>query len=450
MGKQLVVIGGDAADMSAVAKAKRINPTLSVIVLEKGCAVSYAACGIPYFIGGVVADAARLLARTPQQFARHGIEVRLRHEAITVDPVQGTVTVYDRQSGREYKEPYDELLIATGAVPIKPPVHGADAPNTFTVRHFDDAVALKAFLDEHKPKRVTIIGAGYIGMEFAEAFWNLGIEVTVAERLPQVFTGIDPDMAALVAKELQEHGVALRLGEPVVALEQDERGFVRRVITPTTAWETDGVVFGSGVKPNVALAHTAGIPLDGVGAIATDERMHTAVEGVWAAGDCTSVLHLVTGKRAYIPLGTTANKQGRVAGENIAGGHAIFRGVVGTAVAKVFRLEVARTGLTEREAQQEGVAYVAVTITATDKARYYPTASPLTVKLLAEKSTGRLLGGQIVGQSGATKRIDVIATALHARMTVDQFAQLDLGYAPPFAPVWDPLLIAAQQLGKQV
>jgi NADPH-dependent 2,4-dienoyl-CoA reductase/sulfur reductase-like enzyme len=178
--------------------------------------------------------------------------------------------------------------------------------------------------------------------------------------------------------------------------------------------------------------------------------MHTAVEGVWAAGDCTSVLHLVTGKRAYIPLGTTANKQGRVAGENIAGGHAIFRGVVGTAVAKVFRLEVARTGLTEREAQQEGVAYVAVTITATDKARYYPTASPLTVKLLAEKSTGRLLGGQIVGQSGATKRIDVIATALHARMTVDQFAQLDLGYAPPFAPVWDPLLIAAQQLGKQV
>jgi NADPH-dependent 2,4-dienoyl-CoA reductase/sulfur reductase-like enzyme len=450
MPKRLLIVGGDAAGMSAAAKAKRTDSNGSVVVLEKGCAVSYAACGIPYFIAGIVPEAARLLARTPEQFAQQGIEVRLGHEALAIEPARKIVKVRDHQREREYEEPYDELLIATGAIAVKPPIEGADAPNAFTIRHYDDGIALKTFLQEHRPKRVTIIGAGYIGMEFAEAFWHLGTEVTVAEMLPQVFTGIDPDMATFVERELKEHGVVVRMGEPVIALQRDEKGFARQVVTPSATWETDLVLFGSSVKPNVALAQAAGIPLDETGAIATDERMHTLVEGIWAAGDCTSVVHLVTGKRVYIPLGPTANKQGRVAGENMAGGWATFAGVVGTAIAKVFRLAVARTGLTEKEAQREGLNFAAVTITAPDKAHYYPGAAPTTVKLIAEKGTGRLLGGQLVGPVEAAKRIDVLAAALHAHMTVDEVAQLDLSYAPPFAPVWDPLLVAAQQLRRQV
>lgn len=450
MSKRLLIVGGDAAGMSAAAKAKRTDPNVSVIVLEKGGAISYAACGIPYFISGVVPEASQLLARTPEQFARQGIQVRLGHEALAVDPARGVVKVRDRQGGREYEEPYDELLIATGAIAVKPPIEGVDAFNAFTIRHYDDGLVLRDFLETHRPRRVTVIGAGYIGVEFAEAFWHLGMEVTVAEMLPQVFTGIDPDMATLVERELKEHGIIVRTGEPVTALERDRDGFVRRVITPSATWETDLVLFGSGVRPNVALAVDAHIPLDETGAIATDERMHTPIEGIWAAGDCTSSLHLVTGKRVYLPLGLTANKQGRVAGENMAGGQATFAGIVGTAVAKVFRLAVTRTGLTEREANREGFNFAAVTITAHDKAHYYPGAAPMTIKLLAEKGTGRLLGGQLVGPIEAAKRIDVLAAALHARMTVDELSHLDLGYAPPFSPVWDPLLIAAQQLRKEI
>jgi len=442
--EKVIVIGGDAAGMSAATKAKRTRPDLEVTVYEKGRFVSFAACGLPYFIAGVVPAPTALLARTPEQFAAQGIAVHLRHEVTAIDFGRHQVTVLDRDAGREFRAPYDHLVIATGATPVRPPLDGQDADNVFTLRHLDDGLALQDYLDRVAPRRATILGAGYLGLEMAEAFRARDLDVTVVEQQAQVLSSLDPEMSELVEEELRRHGVAVIKGEAVTALEADHTGRVRRVRTATQVWDTDLVLVGGGVRPNVALARAAGLELDSLGAIRTDRRMQTERHRVYAAGDCTSVHHLVSGRRAYLPLGSTANKQGRVAGENLAGGEAWFKGVVGTAGVKVFDLEVARTGLNEREAAAAGFTPIVAQITASDRAAYYPGAAPLTVRLLGDRCSGRLLGGQIVGVQGAAKRIDVLAAALHAERTVEQLAELDLSYAPPFAPAWDPLLVAAQ------
>jgi NADPH-dependent 2,4-dienoyl-CoA reductase/sulfur reductase-like enzyme len=446
---RIVIVGGNAAGMSAAAKAKRTQPDLEITVFEKGRFVSFGACGIPYFLTGAVPRLEDLLARTPEQFAAQGITVRTRHEVTALDLGQHTVTVADREENRTFQVSYDRLLLATGASPRWPDLPDLRGPNVFSLRTLEEALALKTLLDRESPRHATLLGAGYLNLEMAEALRARGLEVTLVEAQKQVMGTLDPEMAALVEEELHRLGVVLRCSQTVQGVETDAAGRVRRVVTAQERWETDLLVVGVGVKPNVALAAAAGIERDGTGAIRTDRRMRTDRFGVYAAGDCVSVPHLVTGQRAYLPLALAANRQGRVAGTNLAGGQAEFHGVVGTAVAKVGDLGVAHTGLSEAQARAL-FPTVAAQITASDRARYYPGAAPLTVRLVAERGSGRLLGGQIVGPPSAVKRIDVIAAALHARLTVEDLEAFDLAYAPPLSPVWDPLLIAAQVLLREL
>jgi NADPH-dependent 2,4-dienoyl-CoA reductase/sulfur reductase-like enzyme len=450
MSERLVVIGGDAGGMSAAAQARRMRAAddLEIVVFERGSFTSYAACGLPYLIGGEVAEVDDLVARTPEAFRASGIDARTRHEVVAVDTDRRTVEVVDLDAGTSAAEPYDELLIATGAVPVRPPLPGIDAAGVFDLRTIPDAIALEAALDG--ARRAVVVGAGYIGVEVAEAFRLRGLEVTVMELADQPMVTLDADMAAGVTEALDRLGVDLRLGQGVQAFEVDGGGAVTGVLTPDATLPAEVVVVALGARPNVALAEAAGVPIGPSGGIVVDPRMRTRVPHVWAAGDCVESTHRVTGRPVNIALGTHANKQGRAAGTNLGGGQATFGGVLGTAITRVGDVEVARTGLNEREAAAAGFGFVAATNTAGTRAHYYPGSSSATVKLVAERGTGRLLGGQIVGGEGAGKRIDVIATALWNEMTVADLGGVDLAYAPPFSPVWDPVLLAAGRAAAAV
>lgn len=366
------------------------------------------------------------------------------HRASAIDLGQRRVYAEDSTSGKKYSEPFDHLLIASGAVPIRPNIPGIDAQGIHELSTLQSGIHIRQALDQKSAKRAVIVGAGYIGLEMAENFILRGLEVTIVEKMPQVMNTLDADMGILIAEVLKNKGVKLFLEESVKAFEADG-GEVRAVVTETQRFPADLVLLGLGVHPNSALAKEAGIPLGDTGGIKVNERMETGVKGIWAAGNCAESFHLVSRRPIFIALGTVANKQGRVAGINIGGSHATFPGVVGTAMVKVFDLEVARTGLQEREIQQLGYPYVSAKIEGRTRAGYYPGAGNITVKILAEKGSGRLLGGQIVGGEGAGKRIDVLATALHAGFTLDEMINLDLGYSPPFSPAWDPVIIAVRQ-----
>lgn len=371
------------------------------------------------------------------------------HEVTELNVSRRQVKVRDLQTAKEWSEPYDHLLIATGATPIRPSIPGIESKGVLSVNTLQSGVEVRRFVDERQPKRAVIVGGGYIGLEMAEALLLRGLQVTLVEQSPQVMSTLDLDMGALVSEALRKQGATLFLEEAVEAFEH-QNGWAQAVVTKNRSIPVDVVVLGMGVGPNSALAAKAGIPLGMRNSIKVNKRMQTEVENVWAAGDCAESFHLVTGKPFYIALGTVANKHGRVAGENIAGGNAEFAGVVGTAVTKLCSVEVARTGLQEREIEEQGIDFASAKIESTTRADYYPESGPITVKLLGEKGSGRLLGGQIVGCEGAAKRIDIIATALHAGFTAEQVSELDLGYAPPFSPLWDPVLIAARQLAKKL
>ncbi len=444
MGERLIVIGGCAAGMSAAAKARRLNPELEITVYERTGFVSYGECGLPYYVAGIIKDHRELIVRTPEQFAQQDIRVHLHHEVIEIDPANRNVRVTDLESGKEFTEHYDKLLIATGGRPaLLPGIEPKELKGVFTLRAVEDGIAIRRFIEEERPKRAVIVGAGYIGLEIAESFHRLGLETTVVEWMPQVLPRFDPEMAQLVQARLEEEGVRLTLGAKVEGLESDAQGRVRRVVTAGGGFDADLVLLALGVRPNVALARAAGIELGKTGAIAANARMETSIPGVYTAGDCAEARHLVTGKPAYIPLGTTANKQGRVAGTNLGGGTAEFAGIVGTAITQVFGLQAGLTGLTEQEARTAGLEVEAVRVKSRTRAHYYPGSKPLHVKLVFEKGTHRLLGGQIIGDEGVNGRINVLAAALQSGMTVEELARLDLGYVPPLAPVWDPLLVAA-------
>jgi len=350
--------------------------------------------------------------------------------------------VRDHEHSRTVRVGFDHLVLGMGAVPRRPPIEGIDLPHVHGVQTLDDGIHLLRHAEGCE--RVAVVGGGYIGLEIAEAFVRQGRTVTIVEAAPEVLGAMDPDMAGLVNAAMRRHGIDVRTGATVEEITPED------VRTDAGAITADLVVLGLGVAPNVTMAQDAGVGVGPSGAIAVDRRQHTNVEGVWAAGDCSESHHLVSDRKVHIALGTHANKQARVAGTNIAGGYATFPGVVGTAVTKICDTEVARTGLNEREARDAGFRYRAVTIESTTRAGYYPGAEPITVKLLAEERSGRVLGGQIVGKEGAAKRIDVIATALHARFHVEQLTALDLSYAPPFAPVWDPVLIAARKAAEEL
>ena len=460
MGRErLVVIGGDAAGMSAASQARRRRGAddLEIVAIERGGYTSYSACGIPYYVGKVVDDLDALVARDPRTFEeKFDIRVRLHHEATEIDLDKRALRVRDRDGGERW-EAFDHLMVATGAVPTIPPIPGADAAGVYGIQTLDDGVAVRRLVDgmlgdgpPAAPRRAVIVGGGYIGLEMAEALVRRGMDVTLVEARPQPMGTLDPDMGALVADALRGLGVTVHLDEPAIGFETSG-GRVTAVATAERSLPTDLVVLGLGVRPGSDLARAAGIPVGPeTGGIEVDRRMRTAVDGVWAAGDCVESFHIVARRPAVIALGTHANKQGRVAGINIGGGYATFPGVVGTAVSKICGIEVARTGLTEVEADAAGFGHVSAVVESTTRAGYYPGASRMTTKIVAERRSGRLLGAQIVGEEGAAKRVDVLAVALWNGMTVEQMTGLDLGYAPPFSPVWDPVLIAARKAADRV
>jgi NADPH-dependent 2,4-dienoyl-CoA reductase/sulfur reductase-like enzyme len=451
--ERLVVIGGDAAGMSAASQArKRRGPEdLSIVAFERGRATSYSACGIPYWIAGTVGTEAELITRSPEEHRANGIDVRIRHEVVGIDLAARTVAVRDLDGGRDLTEPFDTLVYATGSVPMRPPVPGIDADGVYGVQVLDDGVDVIRELDSGEVRRVVVVGGGYIGLEIAEACRTRELDVTVVDRSATPIGTFDPDIGEFIAAAVRDMGIDLVLGDGVVAIEADAAGRVVAVHTASgRVLPCDLVVLGLGVRPNVALARDAGIPIGSSGGVVVDRRMRTPVEGVWSAGDCVESVHRLSGLRGVVALGTHANKQGRVAGINIGGGYATFPGVIGTAVTKVCNLEVARTGLSMEEADAAGFRYVTAHVDSTTRAGYFPGAKPIRVKLMAEKRTGRLIGAQIVGREGAAKRIDVLATAIWNEMMVDEVLSLDLSYAPPFAPVWDPVLIAARKAFEAV
>lgn len=442
MGKRLVVIGGVAAGMSAAAKAKRSNPDLEVVAFEKSHYVSYGACGLPYYLAGWIENVERLVARTPEKFARQGVKALVRHEVVEVDYEGRRVKVADLDGGRELWEPFDYLVVSTGARPALPPVEGVDLPGVFTLRQLEDGEAIMSALD--RAQRTVIVGAGYVGLEVAEAFRARGKQVTVVELAERVLPAADPEVSALVHEELTKNGVQVVTGTEVESL----TGLGRVQAVQTSAFEipADLVLLAVGIRPNVGLATSFGVQTGPTGAIAVDEQLRTNLPDVWAAGDVAESVHLVTGEPYWLPLGDVANKHGRTAGTVIAGGQAAFRGVVGSAITKVFDLTVAFTGLSEADARKAGFDVGSVWIRSADRAHYYPDPHPLHVKLVYERGSGRLLGGQIVGHRNDALRIDVVAALLHRGGTVEDLRALDLAYAPPFSPVWDPLLVAANQV----
>jgi NADPH-dependent 2,4-dienoyl-CoA reductase/sulfur reductase-like enzyme len=451
--ERLVVVGGDAAGMTAASRARRRRDPadLEIVAFERGQYTSYSACGVPYFVGNLVADIDLLIARTPEEHRRNGIDVRTGHEVVDLDVDRRRVRVRDlTPGGGECEEPFDQLVVATGAVPFRPEVPGIDADRIFGVQTLADGVAVRRAIDDLAPRRAVVVGGGYVGLEMAEALVRRGLEVALVDRTEQPMAAtLDDDMGALVAAALRAVGVTLHMGEPVEAFDTDG-GVVRAVRTTRRTLPADVVILGTGVRPASGLAADAGITIGDSGGILTDPRMETNVDGVWAAGDCVETVDRVTGRRGVVPLGTHANKQGRVVGINATGGDVRFPGVVGTAASKICAYEVARSGVTEREAATAGLDVVAATIEATSRAGYFPGAAPITVKVVAERESGRIVGGQIVGEEGAGKRIDVIATAIWNGMHVDEVASLDLSYAPPFSPVWDPVLIAARKAADLV
>ena len=445
MGERLLVIGGDAGGMAAASQARRLRGDLDIVALERGGWTSYSACGIPYLVGGEIAALDDLVARTPQAFRdRFRIDVRMRHEAMGIDLDRREVEVRDHERARTFRLGFDQLMIGTGARPRTPDIPGIDHPSVHGVQTLDDAAHLLAHAERIDAGRVVVIGAGYIGLELAEAFTRRGASVVVVERGPEVMRTLDPDMGALIATAMRGHGVDVRCGVATLGFED---GVVQ---TDAGDLPADLVVLGLGVVPNAELAGDAGVALGAGGSIAVDRRQRTDVDGVWAAGDCCESTHLVSNRKLYVALGTVANKQSRVAGTNIGGGYATFPGIVGTAITKICSTEVSRTGLTEAEAARDGFQHHAVTIDSTTTAGYLPEAQPLRIKVVAERTSGRLLGAQIVGGTGSAKRIDVFATALHTGMTVEAMTHLDLAYAPPFSSVWDPILIAARKAAEAV
>lgn len=446
---RIVVIGGVAAGTSAASQAKRRRPEARVILVERGEHVSYGACGIPYNLEDPNRSMDDLVVVSPERFrSERGIDVRLRTEAVAIDTENKLVRVRDLATSQESELPYDKLVLATGATPVKLPLPGLDLPGVFHLRDLADGCALKNRLANGDLRRAAIIGAGYIGMEMAESFRTRGLEVVVLEKADQVVPGFEREIATRVADEARRNGVRLELGIDLRGIEKRGETLVCR--TDRGEIEADLVLVSVGVRPNVALAKTAGIELGPTGAIAVDDRQRTSVPDVFAAGDCSEAFHRLTGMPAYVPLGTTANKQGKVAGANAAGADVRFPGIVGTAGFVVFDLEVARTGLGAGEIARLGRSVSRSTSTQSSRGHAFPGGRPITSVLFVDPETHTILGAQMVGPASVAKRIDVFATAILAGLTVEEVEDLDLSYAPPFAPVYDPILIAANVATKAV
>ena len=443
MGDRLVVIGADAAGMTAASQARRRDRGLEVVAFEKGKYASYAACGEPYFVSGDVGTIDELIARTPDQFARAGIELRLQTEVTGIDLDRRTVSTLSHADGIESETGFDKLLIATGARAFIPPMPGVDLPGVYTLRTLEDAQSLRSIAAGDKG-RIVIVGAGYIGIEVAEAFDTRGWQVVMVEALPSVMARtLDADFGEKVSEAMAQSDVRVLTSVMVERIEGTES--VTGVSAGGESITADLVVLAVGGRPVSELASEAGIPIGPTGGIVVDDHQRTGVDGVWAAGDCAEVYHRVTGHMVNMHLGTVANKTGRIAGINLTGGDATFPGVLGTAITRFHDLEIAVTGASRAQVATAGLDAVDVTVSGVTTAHYMPEARDLTIRLTVERGTGIVLGSQIVGGSGAGKRIDVFATAIWNQMTASELEWVDFAYAPPFAPVWDLMAIAARK-----
>ncbi len=433
------------------AKARRESPTMKITVVTDEQYISYAGCGMPYFIGDIIKDSKKLIVREPSYFKNmHNIDVLTRHQATAIDIKAKQVQVKNLEKGQALVLNYDKLIIATGAKPIIPPLPGISLDNIFTLRTVNDALKIKSFVDSGKVKNAVIVGGGLIGLEMAENLVLRGIKVAVVELLDQILPPLDKDMSMLVQNHLTEKGIGVITSDGVKSFEGNEGNCVTKVITGKRQLPADMVVLSIGIKPNIRLAQEAGIEIGATRAIKVNERMETNVPDIYAVGDCAESIHLVTGKPAWIALGSTAAKTGRVAAINATGGIDTFKGVLGTLIVKVFELNVGKVGLSEREAVKEGFKIESAIVPAGDMAHYYPGTKDIIIKLIADVTTRRLLGAEIVGEGVVNKRIDIIAAALTFGATVDQIFKLDLAYAPPYAMAMDALIIAANVLNNKL
>lgn len=436
-----IVIGGVAAGMSAASKLRRVSHEADIAVYERGNFLSYGACGLPYYIGGLNDEPEKMIARTAQQYAQMNIRAYLRHEAIRVDPEAKTVLVHDHDTGNEFTDSYDVLMIAVGCNSVKPSFPGADLPSVFYVKTMEDGLLFHEVARLEDVRQVTIVGGGYIGVEMAEAMQRLNKQVTLIEAGQRLLSPFEPEFSELAAQELERHGVKVMVSAPVSEIA--EMGEKRLVRTRQGDVEADLVIMSVGVVPATNFLKDTGIRMARNGAILVDREMRTSLENVYAAGDCAVVYHRLMEEDYFIPLGTVANKCGRLAGGNMAGAHDKFVGALGTAAIKVCDMEMGRTGMSERDAQRLGIVYKTKLVVAYDHPAYYPNPVKLTIKLIYEARTRRILGACVAGARNAVMRTDIFAVAIHNGMTADELGMLDLAYAPPFAGVWDAVHIAA-------
>ena len=443
MKSKIIVVGGVAGGASSAAKARRTNEDAEIIIFEKGPYMSYANCGLPYYISGEIKDRKKLVLQTPKKFKDwFNIDVRLNHEVISIDSSKKTVTVKNGEKDIEENFSYDKLILSPGATTFMPPIPGLDAKNVFTLRTVPDAENILNYINEKKPKKAIVLGGGYIGLESAEALKHRGLEVSLVELLPQVLTLLDEDMVHYFQDHMKE-SIKLFLGSGVKEITKDGENNVKDVILHDgTKLEADLVIASLGVRPDNKLAKMAGLETGSFGAIKVNEKMETTVPDIYAAGDAVESLNLVTGKWGWYALAGPANKQGRVAGANAAGGNLTFKGVLGTAIVRFDKIVAAKTGLSEKDAKEAGYDYEITNTHSMSHAEYYPGGKMLHIKIVFNKKTRKLLGAQVLGEDGVDKRIDVFATALFFGATIDDLTHIDLAYAPPFGAAKDPVNIS--------
>ncbi len=443
--RRIVVVGGVAAGLKAASRARRRDGDAEITVVDQGDFISYIACGLPYWISGDIRDGRNLWPRDPEHFwKRKRIAVLTRTRAEAIDRRSRALRVRDLTSGAVRDLPYDKLILTMGGKAFVPPVPGRDLEGTFTLESPKDALAIRRALDEGGSRNAIIVGGGFIGMEMAEALWTRGREVTLVEMMDRLLPGLlDADMSDQVCRHVREKGVKVILGRALTRLEGDDTEHVRRAIVGEESLDADMVIFAVGVRPNVKLAEEAGLEIGPTGAVAVDDHLRTSDPDIYAGGDCVENAHLITGKPVYVPLGSTANKHGRVIGTNVTGGDDTFPGILGTGIVKVFDFNVGKTGLTEAQARDDGLEPVTALVSGDDAAGFYPGAEPFMLKLVTEAMAGRLLGAQVVGPGDVSKRVDVIATALSLGATVRELSSLDLAYAPPYSHAMDAVITAA-------
>ncbi|PWL70996.1 MAG: CoA-disulfide reductase [Clostridiales bacterium] len=445
---KVLIVGGVAGGATAAARLRRLNEKAEIIILERSGYVSYANCGLPYYIGGIIQEQGTLTLQTPESFwTRFRIDVRVRNEVVAIDPARKTVSICKLETGEIYEESYDKLILSPGAKAVKPPLPGIDLEQIFTVRTVEDTLRARAFVEVQKPKRAVVVGGGFIGLEMAENLTHMGVSVTIVEKLNQVMSPIDYDMACSVHGYLKSKGITLRLGQSVSGFAEEGNGLLV-TLEDETVLQADLVVLAIGVTPDTQLAKDAGLALGIRGSIVVNERMETSVPDIYAVGDATEAVRYVTGEKALIPLAGPANKQGRIAADNICGKDSRYKGSLGTSVLKLFDMTIAAAGINEAMAKNAGISYDKVVTFSAAHAAYYPGATNMTIKTLFDPKDGRILGAQIVGFEGVDKRMNVLASAIRAKMDAWDLQELELSYAPPYSSAKDPVNMAGFVIGN--